>query len=74
MVNPRSGPSGNAPTPTIDAVRRRARHRLIGASVLVAVGGAAGAMATAGGSRRMPRTAFSAPNPAAPRVIAAAIA
>lgn len=38
MVNPRSGPSGNAPTPTIDAVRRRARHRLIGASVLVAVG------------------------------------
>ncbi len=38
MVNPRSGPAGNAPTPTIDAVRRRARHRLIGASVLVAVG------------------------------------
>ena len=38
------------------------------------LGGAAGAMATAGGSRRMPRTAFSAPNPAAPRVIAAAIA
>ena len=38
MVNPRSGPSGNAPTPTIDAVRRRARPRLIGASGLVAVG------------------------------------
>jgi len=38
MVNPRSGSAGSAPTPTIDAVRRRARHRLIGASVLVAVG------------------------------------
>lgn len=38
MVNPRSGSAGSPPTPTIDAVRRRARHRLIGASVLVAVG------------------------------------
>lgn len=38
MVNPRSGSAGSAPAPTIDAVRRRARHRLIGASVLVAVG------------------------------------
>ncbi len=38
MVNPRSGSAGSAPTPTIAAVRRRARHRLIGASVLVAVG------------------------------------
>ena len=32
------GPSGPAQPPSIDAVRRRARHRLIGASVLVLAG------------------------------------
>ncbi|MBL0917511.1 MAG: SPOR domain-containing protein [Hydrogenophaga sp.] len=40
MSSSRSGSQGNpsSPPPTIEAVRRRARHRLIGASVLVAVG------------------------------------
>lgn len=41
MFKSRSGSQGNASTPppqSIEAVRRRARHRLIGASVLVLVG------------------------------------
>lgn len=41
MFKSRSGSQGNPSTPapqSIDAVRRRARHRLIGASVLVLVG------------------------------------
>lgn len=41
MITSRSGSQGNsstAPAPTIEAVRRRARHRLIGAAVLVLVG------------------------------------
>ncbi len=40
MTSPRSGSQGSpsSPPPTIEAVRRRARHRLIGASVLVAAG------------------------------------
>lgn len=40
MTSSRSGSQGSpsSPPPTIEAVRRRARHRLIGASVLVAAG------------------------------------
>ena len=41
MFKSRSGSQGNPSTPppqSIDAVRRRARHRLIGAAVLVALG------------------------------------
>ncbi|TMU76371.1 SPOR domain-containing protein [Hydrogenophaga intermedia] len=40
MISSRSGSQGSAsaPPPTIEAVRRRARHRLIGASILVAAG------------------------------------
>ena len=41
MFKSRSGSQGNPSTPppqSIDAVRRRARHRLIGASVLVLLG------------------------------------
>ena len=40
MISSRSGSQGgaNASPPTIEAVRRRARHRLIGASILVAAG------------------------------------
>ncbi|MGQ3175885.1 MAG: SPOR domain-containing protein, partial [Hydrogenophaga sp.] len=41
MFKSRSGSQGNASTPppqSIEAVRRRARHRLIGASVLVLLG------------------------------------
>lgn len=41
MFKSRSGSQGHAPTPatpSIDELRRRARHRLIGAAVLVALG------------------------------------
>ncbi|RJP64037.1 MAG: SPOR domain-containing protein, partial [Comamonadaceae bacterium] len=41
MFKSRSGSQGNASTPppqSIEAVRRRARHRLIGACVLVLLG------------------------------------
>ena len=40
MISSRSGSQGSAsaPPPSIEAVRRRARHRLIGASILVAAG------------------------------------
>jgi DedD protein len=41
MLTSRSGPQGSssaAPVQTIEAVRRRARHRLIGAAILVLVG------------------------------------
>lgn len=40
MISSRSGSQGSASAapPTIEAVRRRARHRLIGASILVAAG------------------------------------
>ena len=40
MISSRSGSQGSSSTPpqSIEAVRRRARHRLIGASVLVAIG------------------------------------
>lgn len=41
MIKSRAASQGNPPTPapqSIDAVRRRARHRLIGASILVLVG------------------------------------
>ena len=40
MIHSRSGSQGSssAPPQSIEAVRRRARHRLIGASVLVAIG------------------------------------
>lgn len=40
MLSPRSGSQGNASAtpPSIDVVRQRARHRLIGAAVLVLIG------------------------------------
>ncbi|MDO8902947.1 SPOR domain-containing protein [Hydrogenophaga sp.] len=41
MIKSRAASQGNSPTPppqSIEAVRRRARHRLIGASILVLVG------------------------------------